>query len=129
MSNIITDKSVLATVNYPEDIRKLDLVQLNRLAGEIREKIIETVSRNGGHLASSLGTVELTLAIHCVFDTPKDKLIWDVGHQAYAHKIICGRRKLFSTIRQLHGLSGFLNREESEHSRIPERRLSATSPG
>ena len=70
MSNIVTDKSVLATVNYPEDIRKLDLVQLNRLAGEIREMIIETVSRNGGHLASSLGTVELTLAIHCVFDTP-----------------------------------------------------------
>jgi 1-deoxy-D-xylulose-5-phosphate synthase len=115
MSNIITDKSVLATVNYPEDIRKLDLAQLNRLAGEIREKIIETVSRNGGHLASSLGTVELTLAIHCVFDTPKDKLIWDVGHQAYAHKIITGRKDIFHTLRKRGGISGFPRREESPY--------------
>ena len=115
MSNIVTDKSVLATVNYPEDIRKLDLVQLNRLAGEIREKIIETVSRNGGHLASSLGTVELTLAIHCVFDTPVDKLIWDVGHQAYAHKIITGRKDVFHTLRKRGGISGFPRREESPY--------------
>lgn len=115
MSNIVTDKSVLATVNYPEDIRKLDLVQLSRLAGEIREKIIETVSRNGGHLASSLGTVELTLAIHCVFDTPVDKLIWDVGHQAYAHKIITGRKDVFHTLRKRGGISGFPRREESPY--------------
>jgi 1-deoxy-D-xylulose-5-phosphate synthase len=115
MSNIVTDKSVLPTVNYPEDIRKLDIVQLNRLAGEIREKIIETVSRNGGHLASSLGTVELTLAIHCVFDTPMDKLIWDVGHQAYAHKIITGRKDIFHTLRKKGGISGFPRREESPY--------------
>lgn len=115
MSNILTDKSVLATVNYPEDIRKLDLVQLSRLAGEIREMIIETVSRNGGHLASSLGTVELTLAIHCVFDTPVDKLIWDVGHQAYAHKIITGRKDVFHTLRKRGGISGFPRREESPY--------------
>jgi 1-deoxy-D-xylulose-5-phosphate synthase len=115
MSNIVTDKSVLATVNYPEDIRKLDLVQLSRLAGEIREMIIETVSRNGGHLASSLGTVELTLAIHCVFDTPVDKLIWDVGHQAYAHKIITGRKDVFHTLRKRGGISGFPRREESPY--------------
>ncbi len=115
MSNILTDKSVLATVNYPEDIRKLDLVQLSRLAGEIREMIIETVSRNGGHLASSLGTVELTLAIHYVFDTPVDKLIWDVGHQAYAHKIITGRKDVFHTLRKRGGISGFPRREESPY--------------
>lgn len=115
MSNAVRDNNVLATINFPEDIRKLDLTQLNRLAGEIREKIIETVSRNGGHLASSLGTVELTLAIHCVFDTPRDKLIWDVGHQAYAHKIITGRKDIFHTLRKKGGISGFPRREESPY--------------
>jgi 1-deoxy-D-xylulose-5-phosphate synthase len=105
--------SILSLVNFPEDIRKLDLAQLNRLAGEIREKIIEIVSRNGGHLASSLGTVELTLALHYVFDTPRDKIIWDVGHQAYAHKIITGRKNLFHTLRIKGGISGFPRREES----------------
>jgi 1-deoxy-D-xylulose-5-phosphate synthase len=115
MSNIERDNSILATINFPEDIRKLDLAQLNRLAGEIREKIIETVSKNGGHLASSLGTVELTLAIHCVFDTPRDKLIWDVGHQAYAHKIITGRKDIFHTLRKKGGISGFPRREESPY--------------
>ena len=105
--------SILSAVNFPEDIRKLDLAQLNRLAGEIREKIIDVVSRNGGHLASSLGTVELTLAIHYVFNTPRDKVIWDVGHQAYAHKIITGRKNLFHTLRMKGGISGFPRREES----------------
>jgi 1-deoxy-D-xylulose-5-phosphate synthase len=105
--------SILSAVNFPEDIRKLDLIQLNRLAGEIREKIIDVVSRNGGHLASSLGTVELTLAIHYVFNTPKDKVIWDVGHQAYAHKIVTGRKNLFHTLRTKGGISGFPRREES----------------
>jgi 1-deoxy-D-xylulose-5-phosphate synthase len=105
--------SILSTVNFPEDIRKLDLAQLNRLAGEIREMIIDVVSRNGGHLASSLGTVELTLAIHSVFNTPRDKIIWDVGHQAYAHKIITGRKNLFHTLRTKGGISGFPRREES----------------
>jgi 1-deoxy-D-xylulose-5-phosphate synthase len=107
--------SVLDRVNIPADIRRLDLAELNRLAGEIREKMIETVSRCGGHLAPSLGTVELTLALHRVFDTPRDKLIWDVGHQAYAHKIITGRKDRFHTLRQKGGISGFPKREESPY--------------
>jgi len=115
MSKVNRDYSILATINFPDDIRRLDLVSMNRLAGEIREKIIDTVSRNGGHLASSLGTVELTLAIHYVFDTPRDKLIWDVGHQAYAHKIITGRKDLFHTLRKKGGISGFPRREESPY--------------
>jgi len=109
------NNSILATINFPEDIRKLDLASLNRLAVEIREKIIDTVSKNGGHLASSLGTVELTLAMHYVFDTPRDRLIWDVGHQAYAHKIITGRKDLFHTLRKKGGISGFPRREESPY--------------
>ena len=115
MSKVNRDYSILATINFPDDIRRLNLVSMNRLAGEIREKIIDTVSRNGGHLASSLGTVELTLAIHYVFDTPRDKLIWDVGHQAYAHKIITGRKDLFHTLRKKGGISGFPRREESPY--------------
>ncbi|HVO67368.1 MAG TPA: 1-deoxy-D-xylulose-5-phosphate synthase [Syntrophales bacterium] len=115
MSKINTNNSILAKINFPDDIRKLDLVSMNRLADEIRERIIDTVSKNGGHLASSLGTVELTLAIHHVFDTPRDKLIWDVGHQAYAHKIITGRKDLFHTLRKKGGISGFPRREESRY--------------
>jgi 1-deoxy-D-xylulose-5-phosphate synthase len=108
-------QSILARVNFPEDIRNLSLAELNVLAEEIREMMIETVSRRGGHLASSLGTVELTLAIHYVFDTPRDRLIWDVGHQAYAHKIITGRKAKFDTLRQKGGISGFPKREESPY--------------
>ena len=107
------NNSILDKVNSPEDIRGLELAELNVLATEIREKIIETVSKNGGHLSPSLGTVELTLAIHYVFDTPRDKLIWDVGHQTYAHKIITGRKDQFHTLRQKGGISGFPRREES----------------
>ncbi|OPY08700.1 MAG: 1-deoxy-D-xylulose-5-phosphate synthase [Syntrophaceae bacterium PtaB.Bin095] len=107
--------SVLARVNVPSDIRRLDLAELNRLAGEIRTQMIDTVSRCGGHLAPSLGTVELTLALHRVFNTPTDKLIWDVGHQAYAHKIITGRKDRFHTLRQKGGISGFPKREESPY--------------
>ena len=105
----------LDRIDSPEDIRRLDTEQLNRLAEEIRERIIRTVARTGGHLASSLGTVELTLAIQYVFNTPQDKLVWDVGHQAYAHKIITGRRDRFATLRQQGGLSGFPRREESPY--------------
>ena len=115
MSKENKNNSILATINFPEDIRRLDLASLNRLAGEIRKKIIDTVSKNGGHLASSLGTVELTLAMHYVFDTPRDRLIWDVGHQAYAHKIITGRKDLFHTLRKKGGISGFPRREESPY--------------
>ncbi len=105
--------SVLPNVNYPSDIRKLNIAELNTLAEEIRKLIINTIASTGGHLASSLGTVELTLALHYVFNTPDDKLIWDVGHQSYAHKIITGRKEKFSTLRRQGGLSGFPKREES----------------
>ena len=92
-------QALLQNINDPEDIRRLSVAELNSLAEEIREKMIETVSKRGGHLAASLGTVELTLAIHYVFDTPRDLLVWDVGHQAYTHKIITGRRERFDTLR------------------------------
>jgi 1-deoxy-D-xylulose-5-phosphate synthase len=108
-------ENVLEKINFPADIRKLDLASLNGLAEEIREMIIDTVSKRGGHLASSLGAVELTLAIHYVFDTPRDKLVWDVGHQAYAHKIITGRKDRFPTLRQKSGISGFPKRAESPY--------------
>ena len=109
------DYSVLPGVNYPSDIRKLNIAELNTLAQEIRSLIINTVASTGGHLASSLGTVELTLAIHYVFNTPDDKLIWDVGHQSYAHKIITGRKEKFATLRRRGGISGFPKREESAY--------------
>jgi len=104
---------ILDRVNLPEDLRKLSIDELIRLAEEIRHKILETVSKTGGHLASSLGAVELTLALHYVFDTPHDKLIWDVGHQSYTHKIITGRKDRFHTLRQRGGISGFPKRAES----------------
>jgi 1-deoxy-D-xylulose-5-phosphate synthase len=106
---------MLEKINSPSDIKNLQLAELEILAGEIREKIIETVSRTGGHLAPSLGTVELTLALHYVFDTPRDRIVWDVGHQAYAHKIVTGRRDRFHTLRQKDGISGFTRREESPY--------------
>src|SRR5512145_2282010 len=96
--------SVLDKVNCPVDLRKLNIAEMNTLAEEIRKLIINTIASNGGHLASSLGTVELTLALHYVFNTPDDKLIWDVGHQSYAHKIITGRRDRFPTLRRQGGL-------------------------
>lgn len=110
-----TGKKLLPRIDSPADIKKLSLEELGRLAAEIRQMIVETVSRNGGHLAPSLGTVELTLALHYVFDSPRDKIVWDVGHQAYAHKIITGRRDRFHTLRRRGGISGFVRREESPH--------------
>lgn len=106
---------VLSKIESPRDLDGLSLAELNQLAGEIRQQIIETVSTNGGHLAPSLGVVELTIALHRTFKTPEDKIIWDVGHQCYAHKIITGRRQEFNTLRQFKGLSGFPNPGESEH--------------
>src|SRR3990167_6027814 len=106
---------LLDGIDGPADIRKLKLEQLSTLAQEVREEVISVVSEAGGHLASTLGAVELTLALHYAFDTPHDRIVWDTGHQAYAHKLICGRRIKLSTIRQLGGLSGFLSREESEY--------------
>lgn len=107
--------SLLESVNSPDDLKQLDLKSLNQLAEELRTRIIEVMSVNGGHLASNLGTVELTLALHKVFDTPNDKLIWDVGHQSYSHKILTGRRESFSTIRQYKGLCGFTHPHESKY--------------
>ncbi len=104
---------VLEKINSPADLRKLDPAKLDTLALEMRSLLIETVSKTGGHLAPNLGVVELTIALHRVFNTPKDKLIWDVGHQCYVHKIITGRREGFATLRQFGGLSGFPSREES----------------
>jgi 1-deoxy-D-xylulose-5-phosphate synthase len=105
----------LTDISSPKDIRELSTEQLIGLAAEIRHQIITTVSKNGGHLAPSLGVVELTLALHYVFNTPNDKLIWDVGHQSYAHKIITGRQNDFHTLRQYKGISGFPKKEESEY--------------
>lgn len=106
---------LLPTIDSPADLRRLNLDELDQLADELREYIIETVAETGGHLAASLGAVELTLALHYVLDTPADKLIFDVGHQCYTHKIITGRRKQFATLRQSGGISGFCNRDESEY--------------
>ncbi len=106
---------LLDTVNSPADIRKMSIDQLSQLAQEIRTVIVQTVSRNGGHLASNLGTVELTLALHYCFNFPEDKLLFDVGHQCYIHKLITGRRDRFSTIRQAGGLSGFPDINESPY--------------
>lgn len=106
---------MLEKINSPEDVKKLKKEEKEKLAQELREYILETVSKNGGHLASNLGVIELTIALHSVFNTPKDKIVWDVGHQAYAHKIITGRRKQFKTLRQLDGLAGFPKTSESEY--------------
>ncbi|UCD83631.1 MAG: 1-deoxy-D-xylulose-5-phosphate synthase [Deltaproteobacteria bacterium] len=106
---------LLDRIDSPQDLKKLSVDDLSRLAQEIREEIINTVSRTGGHLASSLGVVELTIALHYVFNAPGDKLIWDVGHQSYAHKLLTGRRREFKTLRQFGGISGFLKREESPY--------------
>jgi len=106
---------LLDTINGPEDLRSLSYEELDLLAEEIRQVIVETTSRCGGHLASSLGTVELTLALHRVFDSPRDRIIWDVGHQSYAHKLVTGRRESFARLRGRGGCSGFTKREESPH--------------
>ena len=106
---------LLDTVHSPADIKKLSITQLETLAQEIRERLILTLSKTGGHLGPNLGVVELTLAMHYVFDTPTDKFVFDVSHQAYIHKLLTGRRERFETIRQPGGLNGFMLRTESEH--------------
>ncbi|WP_421851266.1 1-deoxy-D-xylulose-5-phosphate synthase [Novosphingobium sp.] len=113
MSNPVTP--LLDTVDTPDDLRKLQSTQLRQLADELRDEMIATVGQTGGHLGSGLGVVELTTAIHYVFETPRDRLIWDVGHQAYPHKILTGRRSRMRTLRQGGGLSGFTKRSESEY--------------
>ncbi len=106
---------VLSKINYPEDVRKLDTAQLKILCTDIREYLIDTISEIGGHFGGGLGTVELTVAVHKVFNTPNDLVVWDTGHQAYPHKILTGRKEGLKHIRKLHGISGFLKRDESEY--------------
>ncbi len=108
-------ENLLDRINSPADLKKLSMNELERLAAEIRQRIIRTVSKNGGHLAPSLGVVELAIAIHYVFDTPNDKVIWDVGHQTYAHKLLTSRRDRFHTLRTYGGISGFPKRAESPY--------------
>jgi hypothetical protein len=106
---------LLDQVKYPADLRKLERAQLRQVADELRAEVIDAVSTTGGHLGSGLGVVELTVAIHYVFNTPADRLVWDVGHQCYPHKVITGRRDRIRTLRQGGGLSGFTKRSESEY--------------
>jgi len=109
------NKKYLEGIHSPDDVKAIPENELDALAAEIREKLIDTVSRTGGHLASNLGVVELTIALHRVFNSPEDKIVWDVGHQSYVHKLLTGRADRFDTIRQPGGLSGFTRRSESEH--------------
>ncbi|MGZ3599235.1 MAG: 1-deoxy-D-xylulose-5-phosphate synthase [Ktedonobacterales bacterium] len=106
---------ILDTIHSPSQLKQLSPTELDQLASEIRQEIIETVALRGGHLAPNLGTVELTLALHIAFNAPQDKLVWDIGHQAYPHKLVTGRRDRFRTIKQLGGISGYLRRDESEY--------------
>jgi len=106
---------LLQKINYPSDLKKLTVGQLNQLSGEIRDFLIKTVSHTGGHLAPNLGVVELTVALHRIFDCPRDKIVWDVGHQSYVHKLLTGRREQFGTLRKLEGLSGFPRPSESRY--------------
>ncbi|MBS0392788.1 MAG: 1-deoxy-D-xylulose-5-phosphate synthase [Comamonadaceae bacterium] len=110
-----TNYPLLERVNDPADLRRLPRAELKSLATELRAFVLESVSKTGGHLSSNLGTVELTVALHAVFDTPRDRVVWDVGHQTYPHKILTGRRERMATLRQLGGLSGFPQRAESEY--------------
>jgi 1-deoxy-D-xylulose-5-phosphate synthase len=109
------EMSLLENINSAADLRRLSVAELPEVAAEIRQYILETMSRIGGHTGASLGAIELAVALHYAFDTPKDRLVWDVGHQAYAHKILTGRRDLLPTIKQYGGISGFLRRDESEY--------------
>ena len=106
---------LLDQIHVPADVRRLSRLELKQLATELREFVVQTVSQTGGHFSSNLGTVELTIALHYVFDTPHDRLVWDVGHQTYPHKTITGRKDRMATLRQLGGISGFPRRDESEY--------------
>ena len=115
MSELNDKYPLLATINSPVDLRACEEQQLQQVCDETRQFLIDTVAKIGGHLAAGLGTVELTTALHYVFETPYDRVVWDIGHQAYPHKILTGRRDSLHTIRQAGGLSGFLKRSESEY--------------
>ncbi len=105
--------SLLDSIASPDDLRRLPRQDLPQLADELRAFVLDSVSKTGGHLSSNLGTVELTIALHYVYNTPRDRLVWDVGHQTYPHKILTGRRERMPSLRQLGGLSGFPTRAES----------------
>src|SRR2546427_144663 len=107
--------SLLQTIDDPSDLRRLSRAELKTLAQQLRAYVLDSVSKTGGHLSSNLGTVELTVALHAVFDTPYDRVVWDVGHQTYPHKILTGRRERMASLRQFGGLSGFPRRDESEY--------------
>ena len=109
---------ILETINSPADLRALDQTHLSELAQEVREFLVEQTSKTGGHLSPNLGVVELTFALHRVFDSPKDAIVWDTGHQAYVHKIVTGRSKDFARLRQAGGLSGYPSRKESAHDLV-----------
>lgn len=106
---------LLHEINTPDDLKKLKVEQLPTLCKELRQDIVEELSVNPGHLASSLGAIEITVALHYVYNTPEDRIVWDVGHQAYGHKILTGRRQKFCTNRKLHGIKPFPSPEESEY--------------
>src|SRR6185503_10479590 len=106
---------LLKTVNDPADLRRLDHRQLHQLADELRAYVLDSVSKTGGHLSSNLGTVELSIALHYVYETPEDRIVWDVGHQTYAHKILTGRREQMTRLRMIDGISGFPRRSESKY--------------
>ncbi|MBS1178816.1 MAG: deoxyxylulose-5-phosphate synthase, partial [Proteobacteria bacterium] len=110
-----TNTSLLATVDSPAALRRMSRAELKTLAVELRDFVLKSVSETGGHLGSNLGTVELTVALHHVYDTPYDRLVWDVGHQTYPHKVLTGRRERMHSLRQLGGVSGFPRRDESEY--------------
>jgi len=114
-TNATTAQTLLSTIESPADVRRLSRSQLPQLADEVRAHILNSVSKTGGHLSSNLGTVEMTVALHYVYDTPRDRLVWDVGHQTYPHKILTGRRDAMATLRQQGGISGFPRRDESEY--------------
>src|SRR5438445_3383923 len=109
---------LLADINSPTDLKRLDQQQLTQLASEVRAFLVEQISRTGGHLSPNLGVVELTFALHRVFDSPKDAIVWDTGHQAYVHKMVTGRTAAFPTLRQRDGMSGYPSRRESEHDLV-----------
>jgi len=112
---MMQDYKFLKDINFPSDLRKLSENDLQEVSNEVRKEMIDAVSETGGHLGAGLGVVELTVALHYVFDTPNDRLIWDVGHQTYPHKILTGRKSKIKTLRQGNGLSGFTKRSESEY--------------
>src|SRR3979490_259536 len=125
---MISKTPLLDQIAFPSDLRSLEPGQLRQAADELRTELVDAVSVTGGHLGAGLGVVELTVALHRIFDTPRDRLVWDVGHQAYPHKILTGRRDRIRTLRQGGGLSGFTKRAESEYDAFGAAHSSTSIP-